>query len=57
MCILYVIKSEFELFCKVKTTPSVFGSSDRKWIDFENKMAAQYRDIRRLEHHPNGELL
>ncbi len=46
---------------KVKT-PSVFGSADRKWMDFENKMAAQYRDKRRpsaaaLEHYHDGELL
>jgi hypothetical protein len=25
------------------TTPSVFGSSDRKWIYFENRVVANYR--------------
>jgi hypothetical protein len=29
------------------TAPSVTGSSDRKWIYFENKMAANYSDKRR----------
>jgi hypothetical protein len=58
----YVIEKEFELFYEVKTTPSVFGSSDRTWIDFVNKITAQYWDKRRssaatLEHHPNGESL
>jgi hypothetical protein len=40
------------------STPSAFGSSDRKWIDFVSKMAANYRDKRgpgaaTLGHHPN----
>ncbi len=38
--------------------PSVFGSSDRKWIDFVNKMAVNYKyksgpGAATLEHHPN----
>ncbi len=35
-------------YCQWPKTPSLYAlySTDRKWIDFENKMAANYRDKR-----------
>jgi hypothetical protein len=45
------------VFLNDPTTPSVFGSSNRKRIYFESKMAAYYRDKRRPSATTRGELL